>query len=48
MSSCIPPLEESELNDLSEGYDSLGERKPTGNHKIHSLQSRKVTLMSKF
>uniref|UniRef100_A0A2N9EIC7 Kinesin motor domain-containing protein n=1 Tax=Fagus sylvatica TaxID=28930 RepID=A0A2N9EIC7_FAGSY len=45
MSSCIPPLEESELNHLSEGYDSLGERKPTGNHKIHSLQSRKMRCM---
>lgn len=45
MSRCIPPFEESGLNDLSEEYDSLGERNPTDNHKIHSLQSKKVTLM---
>lgn len=48
ISSYIPPFEESGLNDLSEEYDSLGERKPTGNSKIHSPQSRKVTFTSKF
>ncbi|KAM3708012.1 hypothetical protein ACJW31_02G067300 [Castanea mollissima] len=45
MSRCIPPSEESGLNDLSEEYDSLGERYPTDNHKIHSLQSKKMRCM---
>ncbi|KAG6731459.1 hypothetical protein I3842_01G130000 [Carya illinoinensis] len=45
ISSYIPAAEESGLNDLSEGYDSSGERKPTGNHKIHRLPSTKINHM---